>query len=57
MTIQLLEQDCGERLMRLYLVQHADAKLKEEDPSRPLSDKGWGDIRNVAKYAEKYLRI
>lgn len=43
--------------MRLYLVQHADAKLKEEDPSRPLSDKGWGDIRNVAKYAEKYLHI
>jgi len=43
--------------MRLYLVQHADAKLKEEDPSRPLSDKGWRDIRNVAKYAEKYLQI
>lgn len=43
--------------MILYLVQHSDAKLKEEDQSRPLSDKGWKDIRNVAKYAEKYLHI
>ena len=42
-------------LMRLYLVQHADAKRGEEDPSRPLSDKGWKDIRNVAEYAQKCL--
>jgi phosphohistidine phosphatase len=43
--------------MRLYLVQHAESKRKEEDPSRPLSERGWEDIRRVAKYAEKYLRI
>ncbi len=43
--------------MRLYLVQHAEAKRKEEDPSRPLSEKGEQDIRRVAKYAEKHLRI
>lgn len=43
--------------MKLYLVQHAESKLKEEDPSRPLSEKGWEDIRKMAKYAEKYLRI
>lgn len=43
--------------MRLYLVQHADSKRKEEDPLRPLSEKGWEDIRNVAKYAEEHLHI
>lgn len=43
--------------MKLYLVQHADAKSKKEDPSRPLSDRGWEDIRRVVKYAEKHLRI
>ena len=43
--------------MKLYLVQHAESKRKEEDPSRPLSEKGWEDIRKMAKYAEKYLHI
>lgn len=43
--------------MRLYLVQHAEAKSKEEDPSRPLTEKGFETIRNMASYAEKYLRI
>ena len=43
--------------MKLYLVQHAAAKRKDEDPARPLSEKGWEDIRNVAAYAEKCLRI
>jgi len=43
--------------MRLYLVQHAESKRKEEDPSRPLSEKGEGDIRKVARYAEKHLQI
>ena len=39
------------------MVQHADAMLKEEDPSRPLSRKGWKMIRNMAKYAQKHLQI
>jgi phosphohistidine phosphatase len=43
--------------MRLYLAQHAEAKSKEEDPSRPLSENGWTTIRKVAKYSEKHLRI
>ena len=43
--------------MRLYLVQHAEAKSKEENPSRPLSEKGLEDIKKVAKYAQKNLRI
>jgi len=43
--------------MRSYLVQHAEAMHEEEDKSRPLSKKGWEDIRRVAKYAEEYLHI
>ena len=43
--------------MKLYLVQHAESKRKEGDPSRPLSEKGREDIRKMAKYAEKYLHI
>lgn len=39
------------------MVQHAESKRKEEDPSRPLSEKGERDIRKVAKYAEKHLQI
>jgi phosphohistidine phosphatase len=37
--------------MYLYLVQHAEALNKEEDPSRSLSDKGIEDIKNVASKA------
>jgi phosphohistidine phosphatase len=36
--------------MRLYLVQHAEAKREEEDPSRSLSEKGLNDITKVATY-------
>lgn len=43
--------------MRLYLIQHAESKPEEQDSSRPLSERGWQDIRKVAKYAEKHLRI
>jgi phosphohistidine phosphatase len=34
--------------MNLYLVQHAAAKPEQEDPSRPLSEKGFADIQKVA---------
>lgn len=34
--------------MKLYLVQHGDALPKGVDPQRPLSDKGRGDVENVA---------
>jgi len=43
--------------MTLYLIQHAESKRKDEDPARPLSKKGWEDIRKVAEYAEKHLHI
>jgi len=42
--------------MKLYLVQHGEAKRKEEDPSRPLTNKGIKDAEKVAKYISK-LRI
>ncbi len=34
----------------LYLVQHAEAKSKQEDPDRSLSVKGQADITKVAAY-------
>jgi phosphohistidine phosphatase len=32
----------------LYLVQHGEAKREEEDPRRPLTDKGFLDVEKVA---------
>lgn len=43
-------------VMKLYLVQHAHAKSKEEDPDRPLTNEGWNEMRKVAAFAEKNLR-
>ena len=43
--------------MKVYLVQHAVAKSKEEDPDRPLSDRGWAEIRTVAAYAAEHADI
>ena len=39
--------------MFLYLVQHAEAKKEEEDPSRPLSEGGIQDITKVALYVSQ----
>lgn len=36
--------------MRIYLVQHAQAKSKEEDPDRPLSDHGIRDAERLAVF-------
>lgn len=36
--------------MKLYLVQHADAKSKDVDETRPLSDKGQTDAQNMAAF-------
>lgn len=43
--------------MKLYLVQHAEAKQKEDDPERPLTEKGWDDIRKVACFAAEHTKI
>lgn len=37
--------------MKAYLVRHGEAVSKEEDPSRPLSEKGSNDVRKVAVFA------
>ena len=36
--------------MRLYLVQHGEAKSKQEDPERGLTDKGISDIETLADF-------
>jgi len=36
--------------MKLYLVQHAEAALKQVDPERPLTEEGCQDIQRVAAF-------
>jgi phosphohistidine phosphatase len=36
--------------MRVYLVQHGEAKSEEEDPNRRLTEKGIRDVGNVADF-------
>lgn len=44
--------------MRLYLVQHAEAKREEEDPERPLMEEGRKDIERMAKLLrERGVRV
>jgi phosphohistidine phosphatase len=38
--------------MRLYLVQHGDALMKEVDPERPLSGQGRADITRLVAWLE-----
>ena len=37
--------------MKLYLIQHGEAKPEEEDPDRPLTEKGENEILSVSKIA------
>jgi phosphohistidine phosphatase len=39
--------------MKLYLVQHGEAKSEAEDPERPLTDRGKSEVSRIAKLAEK----
>jgi phosphohistidine phosphatase len=39
--------------MRLYLVQHGEAKLRSEDPERPLTEQGRHDVERVAAFAQR----
>ncbi len=43
--------------MKLYLIQHALAKTKEEDPERPISDQGRSETEMVASYVVQSGRI
>ena len=36
--------------MRVYLVQHGESKSEGEDPQRRLTDKGLGEVQNVANF-------
>jgi phosphohistidine phosphatase len=36
--------------VKLYLIQHAEARRAEDDPNRPLTEKGWADARRVAAH-------
>ena len=42
--------DKGVIEMNLYLVQHAESKTEEDDPQKPLSGKGFSDIRKIAAF-------
>lgn len=39
--------------MRLYLVQHGEARSKAEDPARPLTGQGRDDVARVADLARR----
>lgn len=39
--------------MRLYLVQHGEAKAEVDDPARPLTDRGRTEVERVAALARK----
>jgi phosphohistidine phosphatase len=38
--------------MRVYLIQHGEAKAKEEDPARSLTDRGAADTQKVAAFVK-----
>lgn len=39
--------------MRIYLIQHGEAKREEEDPERGLTEKGKEDIKKSGKFLNK----
>jgi len=43
--------------MNLYLVQHAEAVSKEQDPDRPLSNKGRADVDDIAAYTGNHISL
>ncbi|MFH1624045.1 MAG: phosphohistidine phosphatase SixA [Pseudomonadota bacterium] len=43
--------------MNVYLVQHAEPKREEEDPERPLSERGWSDIRKLAAFVAQHTNV
>jgi phosphohistidine phosphatase len=45
-----MQQVNGEAEMKLYLVQHGQAMAKEQDPARPLTDRGRADIERLARF-------
>jgi phosphohistidine phosphatase len=43
----------GAEIVKLYLVQHGDARPKSEDPERPLTEQGRDDVARVAAFARR----
>ena len=44
--------------MELYLVQHGEAKLEQDDPARPLTERGRQEVERVARAAARLgLRV
>ena len=43
--------------MYLYLVQHAEANSRDEDPERGLTEKGWADAKKMADFADRLACI
>ena len=43
--------------LRVYLAQHGEAKSGEEDPARPLTERGLADARKMANYASRVLKL
>lgn len=43
--------------MKAYLVQHAKALSKEEDPDRPLSDDGRLELDRIAQHLNEQLQL
>lgn len=43
--------------MMIYLIQHAQAKSKEEDPNRPITDQGREEITNVSEFISENIEI
>jgi phosphohistidine phosphatase len=43
--------------VRIYLVQHGQAKTENEDPDRPLTDQGADDVEAVARHAVETLGV
>jgi len=43
--------------MNLYLVQHGQAKSKEEDPERPLTEFGENNTKKIANYISERCNV
>ena len=43
--------------MNLYLVQHAIAKSKEDDPDRPISDEGFQEMNEFITFVKENVNI
>lgn len=39
--------------MKIYLIQHGEAKREEEDPQRSLTEKGKGDLKKTGDFLKK----